>query len=227
MAAFISVQLKKTSEVDLAKPLVKFIQQTYPSGGEEQAQYCRAAEELSKLRRAALGRPLDKHEGALETLLRWAWGRVGGGCRPPAACLTSSALPDSLTPTAGPAAPPRLGPARRCGLHSFLLQAPVTLPASPGCPPRASVLRGPVHRPPARNGPPRIHSLSPHLLRTSFLHFFLGGGVVCETPPFLHFCLTGKLCWPGWNFIIVIGLREVAELGLWNSRLLLTPYCPL
>ncbi|KAI2528764.1 PDCD6IP isoform 4 [Pan troglodytes] len=70
MATFISVQLKKTSEVDLAKPLVKFIQQTYPSGGEEQAQYCRAAEELSKLRRAAVGRPLDKHEGALETLLR-------------------------------------------------------------------------------------------------------------------------------------------------------------
>ncbi|XP_012883941.1 PREDICTED: programmed cell death 6-interacting protein isoform X1 [Dipodomys ordii] len=71
MATFISVQLKKTSEVDLAKPLVKFIQQTYPSGGEEQAQYCRAAEELSKLRRAALGRPLDKHEGALEMLLRY------------------------------------------------------------------------------------------------------------------------------------------------------------
>lgn len=72
MASFIWVQLKKTSEVDVAKPLVKFIQQTYPSGGEEQAQYCRAAEELSKLRRSALGRPLDKHEGALETLLRWA-----------------------------------------------------------------------------------------------------------------------------------------------------------
>ncbi|XP_069329483.1 programmed cell death 6-interacting protein isoform X2 [Eulemur rufifrons] len=71
MATFISVQLKKTSEVDLAKPLVKFIQQTYPSGGEDQAQYCRAAEELSKLRRAAVGRPLDKHEGALETLLRY------------------------------------------------------------------------------------------------------------------------------------------------------------
>ncbi|KAM8759192.1 programmed cell death 6-interacting protein isoform 1-T1 [Rhynchonycteris naso] len=71
MSSFISVPPKKTSEVDLAKPLVKFIQQTYPSGGEEQAQYCRAAEELSKLRRAALGRPLDKHEGALETLLRY------------------------------------------------------------------------------------------------------------------------------------------------------------
>lgn len=98
MATFISVQLKKTSEVDLAKPLVKFIQQTYPSGGEEQAQYCRAAEELSKLRRAALGRPLDKHEGALETLLRWARGRAKG--RWSAACCSphppsSSAFPAS------------------------------------------------------------------------------------------------------------------------------------
>lgn len=97
MATFISVQLKKTSEVDLAKPLVKFIQQTYPSGGEEQAQYCRAAEELSKLRRAALGRPLDKHEGALETLLRWAWGRAGDVCRRP-------------PPSAGPAPPSRPRP---------------------------------------------------------------------------------------------------------------------
>ncbi|KAB0388461.1 hypothetical protein E2I00_016295 [Balaenoptera physalus] len=40
MVTFISVQLKKTSEVDLAKTLVKFIQQMYPSGAEEQAQYC-------------------------------------------------------------------------------------------------------------------------------------------------------------------------------------------
>lgn len=105
MATFVSVQLKKTSEVDLAKPLVKFIQQTYPSGGEEQAQYCRAAEELSKLRRAALGRPLDKHEGALETLLRWAWGRAGGGRRRPAAPLASFSLPASLLHTHCPGRP--------------------------------------------------------------------------------------------------------------------------
>lgn len=96
MATFISVQLKKTSEVDLAKPLVKFIQQTYPSGGEEQAQYCRAAEELSKLRRAALGRPLDKHEGALETLLRWAWGRARAvRSLPPPSFLLLSHFPPS------------------------------------------------------------------------------------------------------------------------------------
>ncbi|XP_058040348.1 programmed cell death 6-interacting protein isoform X2 [Ahaetulla prasina] len=70
MASFITVQLKKTSEVDLAKPLCKFIQQTYP-GGESQAEHCRAAEELSKLRKIALGRSLDKHESSLETLLRY------------------------------------------------------------------------------------------------------------------------------------------------------------
>ncbi|XP_065609335.1 programmed cell death 6-interacting protein isoform X1 [Cyrtonyx montezumae] len=70
MTNFISVQLKKASEVDLAKPLCKFIQQSYPSG-DAQAEHCRAAEELSKLRKSAVGRPLDKHESSLETLLRY------------------------------------------------------------------------------------------------------------------------------------------------------------
>ncbi|XP_068791832.1 programmed cell death 6-interacting protein isoform X1 [Struthio camelus] len=70
MTNFISVQLKKASEVDLAKPLCKFIQQSCPSG-DAQAEHCRAAEELSKLRKSALGRPLDKHESSLETLLRY------------------------------------------------------------------------------------------------------------------------------------------------------------
>ncbi|XP_028605825.2 programmed cell death 6-interacting protein isoform X1 [Podarcis muralis] len=70
MASFVTVQLKKASEVDLAKPLCKFIQQTYP-GGESQAEHVRAAEELHKLRKSALGRALDKHESSLETLLRY------------------------------------------------------------------------------------------------------------------------------------------------------------
>lgn len=123
MATFISVQLKKTSEVDLAKPLVKFIQQTYPSGGEEQAQYCRAAEELSKLRRAALGRPLDKHEGALETLLRWAWGRARGRLQPslPPSALPLSCFPPPSHPRAQTRPPRWPAAARRCGLHSFLV----------------------------------------------------------------------------------------------------------
>ncbi|XP_073520411.1 programmed cell death 6-interacting protein [Phyllobates terribilis] len=70
MAAFISVPLKKTSESELAKPLTKFILNTYPSG-EEQAEYVRAAEELNKLRRSAVGRPLDKHESSLEAVMRY------------------------------------------------------------------------------------------------------------------------------------------------------------
>lgn len=122
MSSFISVQLKKTSEVDLAKPLVKFIQQTYPSAGEEQAQYCRAAEELSKLRRAALGRPLDKHEGALETLLRWAGaGRGAGVCSLPTPSFPGLSCFPQSQPRPGPAAPPWPGRVRRCGLHSFLV----------------------------------------------------------------------------------------------------------
>ncbi|XP_077362543.1 programmed cell death 6-interacting protein isoform X2 [Festucalex cinctus] len=70
MATFISVPLKKSSEVDLVKPLSKYVTSTY-SAGEDQAEYIRAVEELNKLRRNALGRPLDKHESSLESLLRY------------------------------------------------------------------------------------------------------------------------------------------------------------
>ncbi|XP_063308033.1 programmed cell death 6-interacting protein isoform X2 [Pelobates fuscus] len=70
MATFISVPLKKTSEVDLAKPLTKFIQSVYPAG-DDRTDYCRAADELNKLRKSAVGRPLDKHEGSLETVMRY------------------------------------------------------------------------------------------------------------------------------------------------------------
>ncbi|XP_072323395.1 programmed cell death 6-interacting protein isoform X2 [Scyliorhinus torazame] len=67
---FVSVPFKKASEVDMAKPLSKFIQATYPSG-DTQAEYVRAAEELNSLRKNALGRPLDKHDSSLEILLRY------------------------------------------------------------------------------------------------------------------------------------------------------------
>uniref|UniRef100_A0A3P8X8Y2 Programmed cell death 6-interacting protein n=1 Tax=Esox lucius TaxID=8010 RepID=A0A3P8X8Y2_ESOLU len=70
MATFISVPLKKSSEVDLVKPLSKFVTATYPAG-EEQGEYIRSVEELNKLRKSALGRPLDKHESSLEILLRY------------------------------------------------------------------------------------------------------------------------------------------------------------
>ncbi|XP_059899303.1 programmed cell death 6-interacting protein isoform X3 [Gadus macrocephalus] len=70
MATFISVPLKKSSEVDLVKPLSKFVTMNYPAG-EEQTEYIRALEELNKLRKNALGRPLDKHDSSLEILLRY------------------------------------------------------------------------------------------------------------------------------------------------------------
>lgn len=56
--------------MDLFKPLSKFIGATYPSG-ESQAEYVRAAEEVNKLRKSAVGRPLDKHDSSLDTLLRY------------------------------------------------------------------------------------------------------------------------------------------------------------
>ncbi|CAB1320679.1 unnamed protein product [Coregonus sp. 'balchen'] len=70
MATFISVPLKKSSEVDLVKPLSKFVTASYPTG-EDQAEYIRSVEELNKLRKSALGRPLDKHESSLEILMRY------------------------------------------------------------------------------------------------------------------------------------------------------------
>ncbi|XP_061903280.1 programmed cell death 6-interacting protein isoform X1 [Entelurus aequoreus] len=70
MATFISVPLKKSTEVDLVKPLAKYVTSSYPAG-DEQADHIRAVEELNKLRRNALGRPLDKHESSLEILLRY------------------------------------------------------------------------------------------------------------------------------------------------------------
>ncbi|XP_064193749.1 programmed cell death 6-interacting protein-like [Anguilla rostrata] len=70
MATFISVPLKKSEDVDLVKPLSKFITSIY-AVSEDQTDYIRAVDELNKLRKSALGRPLDKHERSLEILLRY------------------------------------------------------------------------------------------------------------------------------------------------------------
>ncbi|XP_048881865.1 programmed cell death 6-interacting protein-like [Brienomyrus brachyistius] len=70
MAAFISVPLKKSSEVDLVKPLSKYIAHTY-APGEERTQHLRAVEELDGLRISAVCRQLDKREGSLEVLYRY------------------------------------------------------------------------------------------------------------------------------------------------------------
>ncbi|XP_061112238.1 programmed cell death 6-interacting protein-like [Conger conger] len=70
MATFISVPLKKCEEVDLVKPLSKFITSIY-AVREDQTNHIRAVEELNKLRKSALGRQLDRHERSLEILLRY------------------------------------------------------------------------------------------------------------------------------------------------------------
>lgn len=69
MATFIWVPLKKSKDVDLVKPLSKFVTATY-SGSDDHTEYIRAVEELDKLRRSALIRTLDKHESSLEIILR-------------------------------------------------------------------------------------------------------------------------------------------------------------
>lgn len=56
--------------MDLVKPLSKFITTTYQKS-DEQGEYNRAVDELNKLRKNAVGRPLDKHESCLEILLRY------------------------------------------------------------------------------------------------------------------------------------------------------------
>ncbi|XP_008329840.1 programmed cell death 6-interacting protein isoform X2 [Cynoglossus semilaevis] len=70
MATFIWVPLKKSKDVDLVKPLSKFVTATY-SGSDDHTEYIRAVEELDKLRRSALIRTLDKHESSLEIILRY------------------------------------------------------------------------------------------------------------------------------------------------------------
>ncbi|MFT7816373.1 programmed cell death 6-interacting protein-like [Arapaima gigas] len=70
MAAYVSVPLKKTSEVDLAKPLSKYVKNSYANHGDQEV-FLRAAEEVDKLRKSALGRPLDKTEPSLELLCRY------------------------------------------------------------------------------------------------------------------------------------------------------------
>ncbi|XP_059160822.1 programmed cell death 6-interacting protein-like isoform X2 [Physella acuta] len=69
MASFICVQLKKTYEVDLVKPLRTFIQNTYNQASPDD--YNQALSEFNKLRNAMITKSVDKHESALEVLYRY------------------------------------------------------------------------------------------------------------------------------------------------------------
>lgn len=70
MAVYLAVPLKKTSEVDLVKPLANVIS-TYYSTADEQSNYNEALTELNKLRMNATWRTLDKHESSLDIMYRY------------------------------------------------------------------------------------------------------------------------------------------------------------
>ena len=69
MATYLAVPLKRTWEVDVIKPLKKFITETY--GTENEVDYNNALQEFSKLRGSIITKAVDKHESALEVLYRY------------------------------------------------------------------------------------------------------------------------------------------------------------
>lgn len=70
MAEFISIPLKKPSDVDVIKPLTNIIKSTYNSAT-NQKDYTEQISEFSKLRSNALWRAFEKYESSLEVIYRY------------------------------------------------------------------------------------------------------------------------------------------------------------
>lgn len=68
MAGWITFPLKRSDGVDYKKPLEKFIKNTFSAETAEENE--NAISELSKLRNTVVMQTLDKHESALEPMLR-------------------------------------------------------------------------------------------------------------------------------------------------------------
>ena len=68
MAGWINIPLKRSDGVDFKKPLEKFIKNTFSAGVATENED--AIAELTKLRNTCVMQTLDKHESALEPLLR-------------------------------------------------------------------------------------------------------------------------------------------------------------
>lgn len=68
MTELLSVPVKKSSEVDLVKPLKNLIQSTYAAGGEAGStqNYAEAVSEFSKQRNTAIWKFFEKYESSLE-----------------------------------------------------------------------------------------------------------------------------------------------------------------
>ena len=71
MASFLTVPLKKTNEVDLAKPVRTFISSTYSTEETASVEIEEAINELNKLRNKAVIQPLDNHESSLDLITRF------------------------------------------------------------------------------------------------------------------------------------------------------------
>lgn len=69
MASFLAVPLKKTSEIDLVKPL-KYVFSSFCVAADEPVSYDDALNELNKLRMNSTWRTLDKHESSLDVMTR-------------------------------------------------------------------------------------------------------------------------------------------------------------
>lgn len=69
MANFIAIPLKKTSEIDLIKPL-KNVFSSFCVAADQPVNYDEALSELNKLRMNSTWRTLDKHENSLDVMTR-------------------------------------------------------------------------------------------------------------------------------------------------------------
>ncbi|CAH1241324.1 PDCD6IP [Branchiostoma lanceolatum] len=70
-SSFLAVPLKKSSEVDLVKPLEKFIKNTYSGPGGTQDDFVPQLKELDKLRDSAACKTLDRHDSSLELIQKY------------------------------------------------------------------------------------------------------------------------------------------------------------
>ena len=72
MAEVLCIPLKKTSELDLVKPLKNIIASIFSTAdNQESLKYTEAIQEFHKLRNNAVWKTLDKHESSLEVLYKW------------------------------------------------------------------------------------------------------------------------------------------------------------
>lgn len=70
-ASFLCVPLKKSSDVDLSKPLRTYISSTFKTSDDGSTESDEAVSEFNKLRSKAVMQPLDKHESSLDVLMRY------------------------------------------------------------------------------------------------------------------------------------------------------------